>query len=179
MMKRSRLCAWTAVVSVGAGVMCAHAAPPCGADGWNLTHEQALFAGTPRVVHAGKDPTAAPEVKTDRLYRLTLTAQQNVTFAAAPGKKALTDGAYAGIVRFKVPSAGTYRVAIDRPFWVDVVQDGKLITSTDFTGERGCEPHKIVAYDVPAGMLLLQVSGQVNPQVSISITRAPPPANSH
>jgi len=178
-MSRSQLFSWIAVASLGAGVMGAQAAPPCGAEGWNLTHEQALFAGAPKVVQAGKTPTSAPEVRTDRLYRLSLTAQQNVTFAVAPGKKALTDGAFAGIVRFKVPSAGTYRVAIDRPFWIDVVQDGKLINSSDFTGERGCAPHKIVAYSIPAGSLLLQVSGQVTPQVSISITRAPAAPDSH
>lgn len=151
----------------------AQAAQPCGVNGWNLTHEQALFAGTPTVAHAGKNAATAPMIATDRLYRLTLAPQSEVTFVVAPGKMALTDGSYAGIARFTVPSGGSYRIAIDQKFWIDVVHAGKVIKSGDFTGERGCTPHKIVAYMLPRGTLLVQVSGQVSPQVGISITRAP------
>jgi hypothetical protein len=175
-MRRSRLSPWIASALLCALAASARAAAPCGVSGWNLTHEQALFAGTPTVVRAGKNLASAPTLATERLYRLTLTPEQKVTFAATPGKRMLTDGAYAGITRFKVPSAGSYRVAIDRPFWVDVVDEGKLVSSTDFTGERGCAPRKIVAFALAAGTLVLQVSGQVSPHVSISITRAPPSA---
>jgi len=172
MVRGLRAFPWIATVALCASAA-AQAVEPCGETGWNLTHEQALFAGAPTAVEAGKSPTSAPTLATDRLYRLTLTLQQHVAFAKAPGKKALTDGAYAGIARFNVPSPGPYRVSIDRPFWIDVVQEGNLIKSTDFTGERGCAPHKIVAYDLPAGTLVLQLSGQVTPRVNVSITRAP------
>ncbi len=170
---------WIVPVMLCAVVTGAQGAEPCGAAGWNLTHEQALFKRDPTVLEAGKTSESAPAIATGQLYRLTLTAQQNVTFATPPGKKALTDGAYAGIARFKVSSAGTYRVAVDRPFWIDVVHEGKLISSIDFTGERGCEPHKIVAYSLPAGNFLLQISGQIMPQVTISVTRAPSTATTH
>ncbi|HUN27236.1 MAG TPA: hypothetical protein VMU67_13100 [Steroidobacteraceae bacterium] len=178
-MRSSRRCTWVAPLALCVGVACARAAEPCGAAGWNLSHEQALFAGAAISVRAGARLASAPTLATERLYRLTLTAQQEVTFAHTPGKVALTDGAYAGVARIDIPSTGTYRVAIDRPFWIDIVDRGKLINSTDFTGERGCAPHKIVAYALAAGTLVLQVSGQVSPRVEISITRAPDSASAH
>jgi hypothetical protein len=178
-MRRWRLYPWIGSALLCASMVCAHAAEPCGAAGWNLTHEQALFAHVPKVVRAGKNRDSAPMLATDRLYRLKLRPEQQVTFAAAPGKKMLTDGAYAGMARFKISSAGTYRVAIDSRFWIDVVYRGRLVRSADFTGERGCEPRKIVAYVLPKGRLVLQVSGQVKPNVTVSITEAPTAATSH
>jgi hypothetical protein len=63
---------------------------------------------------------------------------------------------------------------LSRPFWVDIVRKGRLVASTDFTGARGCSaPHKIVLYALPAGDVLLQLSGEVSPHVELTVTRSP------
>ena len=73
-----------------------------------------------------------------------------MAFAATPGKKSPRTDSYAGLVTFKVPAKGSYRVAIDMPFWIDVVQDGALLAATDFQGQHGCSsPHKIVVFELP------------------------------
>ncbi|HVO46494.1 MAG TPA: hypothetical protein VMT29_09180 [Steroidobacteraceae bacterium] len=151
-------------------------AGPCGGFTWNVSHELALFAAAPTPGKAGSDVSQAPVLQTDRLYELSLTAQEKVHYAVPPGKKALADGATGGLIRFRVESAGPFRIALDRPFWVDVVAAGKLIAARDFQGRPGCEaPHKIVEFILPAHQdLVLQFSHAVNSRVRVSITASTP-----
>src|SRR5579862_2110400 len=82
---------------------------------WDVSKERALFAGPAQSVTAGKDPASAPAVVTSRLVKLTLTPQDQVTFAAAPGKKAPGTGAFAGLIALKIPAPGSFRIALDQP----------------------------------------------------------------
>jgi hypothetical protein len=84
--------------------------------------EQALFAGPSVALRAGKDLASAPTVATDTLYQLQLLPQATVAFAIAPGKSIPPDGVYAGLATLKLAQPGHhYRVALDLPFWIDVV----------------------------------------------------------
>lgn len=146
----------------------------CSSFAWNVAHERALFATRPQEETAGSDAASAPRIMQDRLYRLALVPQEKVTFGTLPGKKALTNGSYAGVVRIHVAVAGMYRISMSRHFWVDIVKDGKLIPSTNFTGASGCSaPRKIVQYQLPAGNVLLQISQYASPQVNLTVTREP------
>ncbi len=75
------------------GLVLAGAALPALADDacvdfkWDVSKERALFAGTPVALAAGKHASSAPAVVPDRLYKLELLNQDQVTFAAPPGKK--------------------------------------------------------------------------------------------
>jgi hypothetical protein len=148
---------------------------PCAAFLWNVTQERALFGTKAELLAAGRDAASAPGMQVDRLYEWTLVPQEEVMFAAAPGKRMLTDGARAGLVRLQIAAAGTYRVSVDQPFWVDVVAGGKLLPSKDFRGAPGCQaPHKILEFVLPAHQdLLIQLSGAVNPHARLTVTRAP------
>jgi len=152
------------------------AADACGGFTWNVAQEQTLFAGAPQAGTAGATADAAPTLANQTLYDLALPEQEKVHFAAAPGKRALSDGAYGGIVRFRVPADGAYRISLDQPFWVDVVADGKLVPSKDFQGRPGCSaPHKIVEFVLPANReLLLQFSNAVSPHVRVTVTASTP-----
>ncbi|MFT3904870.1 MAG: hypothetical protein QM718_00990 [Steroidobacteraceae bacterium] len=153
----------------------ARAAEVCAGFKWDVKHEHALFLGTAQALGAGASAAAAPAIELDRLYDLTLQPQDTVQFAAPVGKKMLTDGGYGGLVRFRVPADGSYRVAVNIAFWLDVVGDGKTLTSTDFNGSAGCDtPRKIVVYPLTAGReLLLQLSGEVSQHVRVTITAVP------
>jgi hypothetical protein len=153
------------------------AADPCSGFAWDVARERALYASPPQHATAGANPASAAPLLTDHLYLLSLAPQTQVSFAAAPGKKMLTDGAFAGLAAFQVTTPGTYRVALDEPFWIDVVLDGHLLPSKDFQGAPGCSaPHKIVEYDLPAAKpLLLQFSGSTSTSTRVTITRAPAP----
>jgi hypothetical protein len=158
----------------------ARAADPCDGFTWNVAQERALFAASPHAQTAGSDAGHAPAVATGRLYELTLVAQDQVHFATPPGKSDLHKDAYGGLVRFRVPADGVYRVSIDQPVWVDAVADGKLVQSKDFRGQRGCSaPHKVVEFVLPGKQdLLLQFSNAANRQVRVTVTPSAPTKSS-
>lgn len=172
--------AWLAgvVLLAASGVApAAGSSDPCTHFVWNVTRELALFASTPVDLHAGKDRASAPRLAPDRLYQLALTPQDQVSFPLAPGKKALADGAYAGLARVTIHHTGLYRVALDTPFWIDVIAHGRLLASTDFTGNHQCHRprslRKLVEFRIPAGQVLLQLSGGPWKQVRLTVTRSP------
>ena len=141
---------------------------------WDVSHEQALFNGTAQTVAAGRALSAAPRLEPNQLYELALAPQDQVSFAVAPGKKMLSDGAYGGVTHVHIAQAGAYRVSLSAPFWIDLAAGDKLITSGDFTGSSHCDtPRKIVQFALPAGDLVLQLSGATSAQVRVTITSAP------
>jgi hypothetical protein len=157
------------------GIAAAEPPDPCSQFAWNVTHELALFAATPTASAAGKDAVSAPLIRGERLYELILTPQSQVTFALSPGKKALADGAFAGLAQVRITTPGRYRVSLDGPFWIDLVANGKLLVSRDFTGNHECKSlRKLVEFQLPAGEVLLQLSGAGQERVRVSLTRSPP-----
>lgn len=171
---RGRASVLAAAVLLSGAAAAFGATNPCTGFRWNLAHESALFATRGTSAAAGRDSATAPVVRPDRLYDLSLSPQQDVHFVLRPEKRALTDGAYAGLARLRVATAGLYRISIDRPFWVDVVAGGQIVESQDFAGRPGCSaPHKIVVYALPAGNLVLQLSGAISPRVRVTLTRVP------
>ena len=176
-MKSTRNSAFWFVV----GLALAGAALPALADDacldfkWDVSKERALFAGTPEALTAGKDPKSAAAVVPNRLYRLQLLSQDQVTFAASPGKKAATP-AFAGLATLKVPASGSYRIAFDLPIWVDVAWKGTLVPAKDFEGQHACSaPHKIVEFDLAAAQpLVLQLSNAASENILMTVTASPP-----
>jgi hypothetical protein len=174
-MRRFILPLLLAAVLAGASSTSVLADDPCTGFKWDVSREHALFGGSAASVIAGKDTASAPAIATDHLYELKLTPQTQVSFARPPGKTMLTDGAFAGLVTFRVTAPGAYRVAVDVPFWIDVVADGRLVATKDFQGAHGCDaPHKIVEYELAAAQpLMLQVSGSTQAVVRLTVTASP------
>jgi hypothetical protein len=142
---------------------------------WDVAQERSLFAGSADQLAAGMDAKSAPMMLLNHLYALKLSPQDNVAFAVAPGKKVPAPGSNAGIVSFKLPAGGSYRVAIDMPFWIDVVSNGALVEAKDFQGQRGCSaPHKILVYDLLGTRpFFLQLSNAKPDSVRVTITATP------
>ena len=151
-------------------------ADPCAGFSWNVTRERALFREAPQKLAAGASAADAPALSPGRLYELTLVPHSQVRFAAPPGRSGATEG-HAGLVTLSLASAGLYRVALDQPFWVDVVARGTPIPSRDFQGRHGCRaPHKIVEFELPAATpLTLQFSAGEAATLRVAVLRAPPP----
>jgi hypothetical protein len=142
---------------------------------WDVTRERGLFAGSSTSLSAGADSTSAPVMQLNHLYALKLMPQEHVTFAATPGKKTPSAGSNAGVVKFKIPASGSYRAAIDMPFWIDVVSNGALAAAKDFQGQHGCSaPHKIVEFElVGTRPFFLQLSNAAADSVRLTITASP------
>ncbi|MGH8444016.1 MAG: hypothetical protein ACREVL_02060 [Solimonas sp.] len=169
-------CAFCCVLALllGASAPSAHAAVACEGFKWNVADVRTLFAGKAASVTAAREVASAPVIETGRLYALGLVPQEDVRFALSPAKMMLADGASAGLVRLHVERAGTYRIAVDVPFWIDVVAQGQALASQDFNGDPSCSaPRKIVVYTLPAGDLLLQFSGHAGESVRATVTAVP------
>ena len=143
---------------------------------WDVSKERALFAETPVKLTAGKDPRSAPAVVPNRLYLLRLMVQDTVAFSVNPAKKMSSTPAYAGLATLKAPVAGSYRIAVDLPLWIDVAANGALVQPTDFQGQRGCSaPHKIVEFDLVGGQpFVLQFSNALKDNIMVTVTPSPP-----
>lgn len=187
-MARSRICTYRSASKMLRGVCSSMvlatafaAAAPALADEacvdfkWDVSQERALFAGPATPVAAAADPKSAPTLQLNHLYELKLSKQEQVSFAVTPGKKSPRDGSYGGLVTFKIPASGSYRVAIDMPFWIDVVADGALVAANDFQGQHGCRsPHKIVQFDLlGARPFFLQLSNAAPDSVRLTLTATP------
>jgi hypothetical protein len=171
---------WRAAIAVGAvaaitASLPAYSADPCEGFAWNVAHERAVFATMAGAVTAATTAGPTPTLEVDKLYDISLTPQEKVSFIMAPAKKALADGAYAGMVKLHIPTPGKYRVSMSDGFWIDVITGGKFAPTDDFTGSRECRaPHKIVQYPLPAGDdLVLQFSNATSPSVKVTVTAVP------
>ncbi len=170
-MIRSAFCC----ILLAAAAMPAFADDACVDFKWDVSPQRALFAGSATPLAAAADSKTAPVILLNHLYELKLLAQEHVNFAVTPGKKIPRAGSYAGLVAFKIPAGGSYRVAIDMSFWIDVVSNGALVTATDFQGQHGCSsPHKIVEFDLLGTRpFLLQLSNAAADNVRFTITATP------
>lgn len=162
-------------------VAAAFAAAPAIADDscvdfkWDVSQERALFAGPATPLAAAADTKSAPMLLLNHLYELQLPKQAQVGFAVTPANKSARQDSYAGLASFKIPAGSGYRVAIDMPFWIDVVSNGALVAATDFQGQHGCgPPHKIVQFDLLGTRpFFLQLSNAAADRVRLTITAAP------
>lgn len=155
-----------------AGIPAAAAEEPCAPLKWDVARERALFAAAPKVITAAPDASAAPPLAQDALYELVLKPQDQVTLPVA-ARKGPTAGVFAGLARLRVAAPGTYRIALASGGWIEIVAEHGALPAGDHAG-GGCEaPHKVVQFDLPAGELLLQLSGVATPQIRLTITRAP------
>lgn len=152
------------------------AADACSAYMMNVDNELLLFNESPDPLEAGRDATAAPKIEPGRLYAVKLPTQQQVRFVAPPGRRAIDPSKSGGLLRFSVTEAGHYRVSTDASFWIDVVLDGKALTSTDSRGDHECAgPRKIVTFNLPAGAeLIVQLADVGVERVRLAVTAAPP-----
>jgi len=165
---------WAMLCAAALSAMPARADDPCSSFTWDVSRELALFTGQATALTAGTDSGAAPSLSLGRLYRLQLRPLGEVRFVAAPGKGNAVETGFAGLAAIEIRSPGAYRIAIDAPFWIDVVADGGLVRSTGHQGAAGCSgPHKIVEFEFPlARRLLLQFSGADADSVRVTVTEA-------
>jgi hypothetical protein len=152
----------------------ARPAEGCTALKWDVTRERALFAGTAQTLTAGRDATSGPRLLPEQLYELALRPQPEITPAAPLGRKVRKDAAFAGLALLHLRIPGNYRISLAGSGWIEVIGERGVIASNDFAG-GGCDaPHKVVQFDLPAGTMVLQLSGVQAASMRLSITRAPP-----
>ncbi len=130
------------VQAAPAPVCTATVAPPAGLEAWTMV-----------------SAIAKAPIPLGRAAALTLDPVAGVTFAPPPSRAA-KPGSFGGVYTFTVATAGTYRVALGSGAWIDVVRDGKALTSTAHTEGPACSGiRKVVDFVLTPGRYTLQLSG--------------------
>ena len=80
-----------------------------------------------------------------------------VRYATAPERKPHPT-LHGGLVAVMIPATGNYRVGLSSGAWIDVLQDGKPVTSTAHGHGEGCV-RKAVTFPLKAGRTVIQISG--------------------
>ena len=145
----------------------------CDSFTWDVSHELDVLGKPAKAVTGGTDGKKPVRLELDQRYSVKLVPQGAVHFAVKPGKPMLDDGAQAGVFSFHTPKAGRYRVSITTGHWLDIVDGGLVVVSSDFQGQRGCEKvHKIVQFELSGNKdFVLQLSGGTQANLDVAITQ--------
>lgn len=147
----------------------------CGALSRDVVHELSVMRSPAISMTAEAGNARRPRLALDEHYALNLIAQDQMRFAAKPGRATRAASPRGGAFQFEVPATGRYRISITSRHWVDVVDGVTVVESAEHFGP-GCDVlHKIVEFDLTAGRTFtLQISGQDDAIIGLAITATPP-----
>jgi len=141
-----------AAPATAAPVCTATIAPPAGLEAWSVAPGM-----TGDVIAPGKN------------IALTLEPIDSVTFSLPLERKPVA-GTFGGVYHVTIATAGTYRVALQNGAWVDLVRDGKSLTSVAHMEGAPCSGiRKIVDFALQPGTYIVQLSGAKTAQTRILI----------
>lgn len=146
------------------------AASGCAAFKWPLDAERKAFeAAELEKVSSG---AARGDLK-DQAFVLALEPEANVPFTLAPTKRKqdADKQRYGGMVAFAAPDkSGTYQVTLSAEGWIDLVQRGAALKTTDHSSVKDCPGlRKSVRFTVGDAPLVLQISGAPSTSVNVGI----------
>jgi len=140
----------------------------CGKFKWSVERERAWMAAGPAPATATSEITLG-----EKAYRVTLAANDAVKFAAPP-ERAPKPGTHSAALTFKVANPGAYDVDLSNEGWIDVAQNGALVKSADYSGQKNCPGiRKSVRFPLSAGVATLQLSNIDGETIDVAIAPAP------
>ena len=94
----------------------------------------------------------------------------NLTLPKGEGEAA----SFGGMASFTVEQAGTYRVGLSEPVWVDVVRDGRPAETVRFGPGPACSGiRKAVSFALQPGPHVLEISGGTGAEAGVLVERVP------
>ncbi|MGI3900251.1 MAG: hypothetical protein ACRYGP_21215 [Janthinobacterium lividum] len=157
------------VLAAWAAPALAQDASGCSKFKWPIDRERSAF-GTPglQTVEAGKP---LPGIMDPAIVRLQPVATAN--FERPPGHKP-KDGTFGVVVKTPpLAVAGTYQVTLSDDAWIDVIQGGREVRSSAFSGVQGCpNVRKSVRFPIAAGDATLQISGAAADSIKVDFLPA-------
>jgi hypothetical protein len=136
---------------------------------WSVARERAWFAAGAKPIAAGADIPLA-----EAGYAVTLIPSDKAVFVAPP-ERAPKAGTFGAVLKIPgLPKAGLYDVTLSDEAWIDVVQNGAIVKSSDFSGQKACPGvRKSVRFDLAAGPATVQISNAAAPALQLAIAPAP------
>jgi hypothetical protein len=146
---------------------------PKGCDGfkWPLQTEASLLqSATKPVVLSGT--TAVIDGKA---FTLQLLDAGSAGLPKPPERAPRATPSMAGFAGFGPPAAaGSYQITLSAAAWIDIVQGGKYVKPSAFSGATDCPGvRKSIRVDLAASPFTLQISGLKDPSIGIVITPTP------
>ena len=134
----------------------------CDAFKWPVTREQALFPAAP-AAQPGADLTVGQAVD------FSLAAVDTVSFEVPP-ERAPAAGTFAATASVTVPPDGELQLSLSDEAWIDVVQGGRAVKSTGFSGVKTCPGiRKSVRFKLSAGPATVQLSGAKKADLKVAV----------
>lgn len=164
------------ILGLDVGAARAADAPPDACEGGTRVLPAGFEAWAP--TRAVTPATRAEDLSAARLapgeaVRSTLAPSQGLSWVATPGKPGAA-GSFGGMFEFSAPAAGDYLVGLSAPAWIEVVEAGHLLDSTDHRHSGPCSPvRKVVTFHLGAGDHVLELSAAPGADVAVMIVRKP------
>jgi len=155
---------------------CAIAGPalaqePVGCDKfkWPLDKERSTLNGTDLPKVASRDRVSFP---IPWAAIIALVPFADARLPVAPERAPKSPASFAGFVQAPAPPrAGSYKITLSSEGWIDAVQDGHIVKSTDFSGATGCEGlRKSVKFNFAAAPLTIELSGVPANEIRIVVS---------
>ena len=147
------LAATTAAMAENAG---------CAAFKWPVTREQALFAAAPATPSGA---TLAVGAAAD----LALVPVEKAGFAVPP-ERAPAPGTYGAVTSVVVPTEGAIQISLSGEAWIDVIQDGHVVKSAEYSGVKTCPGiRKSVRFKLAGGPATVQFSGAKKAELKVAV----------
>jgi hypothetical protein len=135
---------------------------------WSVARERAWFAAGAKPVAAGAELGLA-----DQGYAVALVPEESAGFVLPP-ERTPKPGAFGGVLKISgLPKAGLYEITLSDEAWVDVVQNGASVKSSDFSGQKNCPGvRKSVRFPLAAGPATVQISNVASAAIQLAIAPA-------
>lgn len=138
---------------------------PAELAGWDKRAPAAAAWGASWLGHARLQPGAGIDA--------TLKPARQVHYVV-PLQKAAAEGSFGGMFSFTADRAGTYRIALGGPAWIDVVKDGKSLPTAAHGHGQDCPGiRKMVDFKLTPGRYTLQLSKGASEKVGLMVARLP------
>lgn len=141
---------------------------PCQQFAWSIARESNAFSAPElRTVRSG----TAEQAFAERGIALKLEPISNVSFPLPAERKPKHGGGFGGVLKLAgPPQAGLYQITISDEAWIDVIQDGRFLTSKAHSGKKGCPGvRKSVRFDLQAAPVILQLSDASTDTIKVAI----------
>lgn len=163
MVPRARLATLTAALLLGTPVLAAD--PGCNGGKWSLGREQDLLPKARKITFEGTAPAGEP-------VAASLKATKDLAYQIPPQRSPGPD-THGAILKTSVPKAGLYQVTLADKAWIDILQNGRALPSTDFTEAPQTCPgvRKSVRFELQAGPAVIELSGA--PATAVSLVLLP------
>ena len=151
-----------------------HAPETCPTPAAPLPAELAAWKTGPSLAAATDRTTLArTRLTVGRRTELMLAPKDSVRYPSTPSKPG-EPASLGGMASFSVSRAGTYRVLLGTPAWIDVVNSRKAQTSTAHAHGAACSGiAKMVDFKLAPGRYVIQIAGSKAAAAPVLITRRP------